>query len=59
MMTCRSCWRERPTGPSRRAGIYDTQTETPLTNLYVAMLDRIGVKVDGFGDSTGSLPLER
>jgi hypothetical protein len=28
---------------------------TPLTNLYVALLDRIGVKVDGFGDSTGRL----
>jgi hypothetical protein len=29
--------------------------ETPLTNLYLSMLDRIGVKVDGFGDSTGRL----
>jgi hypothetical protein len=29
--------------------------ETPLTNLYVSMLDRMGVKVDGFGDSTGPL----
>ena len=29
--------------------------ETPLTNLYVSMLDRMGVKVDGFGDSTGRL----
>jgi Protein of unknown function (DUF1552) len=29
--------------------------ETPLTNLYVSMLDRIGAKVDGFGDSTGRL----
>jgi hypothetical protein len=32
--------------------------ETPLTNLYVSMLDRIGAKVDGFGDSTGRLALE-
>ena len=32
--------------------------ETPLTNLYMAMLDRMGVKVDGFGDSTGRLALE-
>jgi hypothetical protein len=30
-------------------------SETPLTNLYVALLDRMGVKVDGFGDSTGRL----
>jgi hypothetical protein len=29
--------------------------ETPLTNLYLSMLDRMGVKVDGFGDSTGRL----
>ena len=28
---------------------------TPLTNLYVAMLDRMGVNVGGFGDSTGAL----
>jgi hypothetical protein len=30
-------------------------SETPLTNLYVALLDRMGVNVDGFGDSTGRL----
>jgi Protein of unknown function (DUF1552) len=30
--------------------------ETPLTNLYVSMLDRMGVKVDSFGDSKGQLP---
>ncbi len=29
--------------------------ETPLTNLYVAMLDRMGAHVDSFGDSTGLL----
>ncbi len=29
--------------------------ETPLTNLYVSMLDRMGVKVDSFGDSKGLL----
>jgi hypothetical protein len=32
--------------------------ETPLTNLYVSMLDKMGVNVDGFGDSTGRLALE-
>ena len=30
--------------------------ETPLTNLYLSMLDRIGSPVDSFGDSTGPLP---
>ncbi len=29
--------------------------ETPLTNLYVAMLNRIGVSAARFGDSTGAL----
>lgn len=29
--------------------------KTPLCNLYASMLDRMGVKVDKFGDSTGSL----
>lgn len=30
--------------------------ETPITNLYIEMLDRLDVKVDRFGDSTGRLP---
>jgi hypothetical protein len=29
--------------------------ETPLTNLYLSLLDRIGVTVASFGDSTGRL----
>ena len=29
--------------------------ETPITNLYVAMLDRMGVPVESLGDSTGKL----
>ena len=29
--------------------------ETPLTNLYLAMLDRMRVNLDRFGDSTGRL----
>ena len=28
---------------------------TPLTNLYLAMLDRLGTPLDSFGDSTGHL----
>ena len=31
--------------------------ETPLTNLYVAMLDRMGVAVPRFSDSTGKLEI--
>jgi hypothetical protein len=29
--------------------------ETPLTNLYLSMLDRLGAPLDSFGDSTGRL----
>ncbi len=31
------------------------QGETPMTNLYVSMLERMGVSVDRIGDSTGKL----
>jgi hypothetical protein len=30
--------------------------ETPLTNLYMSMLDRVGASVEFIGDSTGRLP---
>jgi hypothetical protein len=29
--------------------------DTPLCNLYLSMLERMGVKQDRFGDSTGLL----
>lgn len=32
-------------------------TETPLNNLFLTMLDTVGVKLDEFGDSTGRLSL--
>ena len=31
--------------------------ETPMTNLLLAMLDKVGVAVDSLGDSTGHLPV--
>jgi hypothetical protein len=31
--------------------------ETPLTNLYLSLLDRMGLALDSFGDSTGRLSL--
>jgi hypothetical protein len=30
---------------------------TPMTNLFLTMLDRFGMPVDNFGDSTGKLNL--
>ena len=32
------------------------EKETPLTNLYMSMLDIMGARVDRVGDSTGKLP---
>jgi hypothetical protein len=32
--------------------------DTPMSNLHVALLDKVGVRVDRFGDATGALPLE-
>jgi hypothetical protein len=30
--------------------------ETPLMNLYLSLLDRMGASVESLGDSTGRLP---
>ncbi|HYO83591.1 MAG TPA: hypothetical protein VES20_19470, partial [Bryobacteraceae bacterium] len=38
--------------PGRRV-VY--RRETPMTNLFVSMMDRMGVQVENFGDSTGRL----
>ena len=32
--------------------------DTPMNNLLVSMLERVGVQTDTFGDATGSLPLQ-
>ncbi len=43
-------------GAGIRGGRYVRHAEgTPLANLYVSLLDRFGVHVDSFGDSTGGL----
>jgi len=35
---------------------FDPQNPPPLCNLYVSMLQRLGLPVDKFGTSTGTLP---
>jgi hypothetical protein len=35
---------------------YPKDKDTPLTNLYLSLLDRMDVHVPSFGDSTGQLP---
>jgi len=32
--------------------------ETPMTNLLLTMLDKVGVQAEKLGDSTGKLPIE-
>src|SRR5690606_18203851 len=34
------------------------EQETPMTNLLLSLLDKVGVNVDALGDSTGRIPLE-
>ena len=34
----------------------DFKGDVPLTNLYLSMLDRVGVRADRIGDSDGRLP---
>ena len=31
---------------------------TPMSNLFTTVLDKVGVRIDKIGDSTGRLPLE-
>jgi hypothetical protein len=35
--------------------LFDRDNNTPLCNLYVSMLQRLGIEADKFGSSTGSL----
>ena len=53
--TCRSCWRAERGGvrPGRHGAAY--LAGTPLTNLYLSMLDRLDVELPTFGDATGRL----
>jgi hypothetical protein len=40
---------------TNRHVIYPKDKKTPLTNLYLALLERMGVEAERFGDSTGKL----
>ena len=43
-------------GGGLRPGRYVVyQKETPMTNLYMTLLDRVGVRPESIGDSTGKL----
>jgi hypothetical protein len=34
---------------------FDTKNNLPLSNLFVTMLQRLGLEVDRFGSSTGTM----
>ena len=40
---------------SRRDATWSTRSQTPLTNLYLTLLDRMGVHPETIGDSTGRI----
>ncbi len=42
-------------GGTLKTGRHVRYDDTPLNNLYLSMLDRMGVKIDRHGDSTGRL----
>ncbi|NDA66845.1 MAG: hypothetical protein EBY09_09405, partial [Verrucomicrobia bacterium] len=42
-------------GTIRSGQSLEFKQETPLCNLFVSLADRMGAKVDQFGDSTGRL----
>ena len=44
-------------GRLKQAGHFRFPDKTPLCNLYLWMLNQVGVKADSFGDSTGQLKL--
>jgi hypothetical protein len=44
-------------GPRIKGGRHITYAPTPLSNLQRTLLDMVGVPVERFGDSTGSLPM--
>ncbi len=39
------------------AAKWETKSPTPLTNLHVALLNKVGVPTETFGDSTGAISL--
>jgi hypothetical protein len=45
----------RPGRGQLRPGRYVTVPEQPMANLFVSLLNRMGIETDRFGDSTGRL----
>ncbi len=52
---CRSCWPAAAAARSSRDATCSSRAQTPLNNLLVSMLERVGAPAARFGDSTGPL----
>ena len=44
-------------GQIKSAGHVEFPKETPITNLYLTLLDKLGIHVESLGDSTGTVEL--
>ena len=53
--TCRSWSRADAAASSRAAGTSGSTKPTPLANLHLTLLDKVGVHLDTFVDSTGRI----
>ena len=45
-------------GGSKGGRVLRNPKDTPMNNLLLAMLGRVGVRTEDFGDATGVLPIE-
>lgn len=45
-------------GKVKGGRLLDYPLDTPMNNLHMALLDKVGVDIEKFGDSTGRLQLE-
>ncbi len=53
--TCRWWWWAAGPGTLKGGRHVRYKDDTPIANLYVSLLDKLGLPMDQFGDSTGQL----
>jgi len=45
--------------PARRGGLHlEATPDTPMMNLLLTLMDRVGVPIEQYGDSTGRMPVD-
>jgi hypothetical protein len=45
-------------GQLKGGRVLEYPANTPMNNLHLALLDKVGVRIEEFGDATGMLPVE-